>query len=83
MNIVAKQITMQGFIVNNPGFGPAHAKEHQEKLQAWLGDGSVKAKLHITDGIDNGPEAFVGMLQGENFGKAVLRVKGESAGSNN
>ncbi|EQL02817.1 zinc-binding dehydrogenase [Ophiocordyceps sinensis CO18] len=83
MNIVAKQITMQGFIVNNPGFGPAHAKEPQEKLQEWLGDGSVKAKLHITDGIDNGPEAFVGMLQGENFGKAVLRVKGESAGSNN
>lgn len=81
MHMVAKQITMQGFIVFSPGFGPAYAKEHQEKLQEWLGDGSVKAKLHVTDGIEKGPEAFVGMLQGENFGKAVLRIRSESAGS--
>ncbi|KAM4063757.1 zinc-binding dehydrogenase [Hirsutella rhossiliensis] len=81
MHIVAKQITMQGFLVTNPDFGPAYAKEHQEKLQEWLGDGSIKAKLHVTDGIDKSAEAFVGMLRGENFGKAVLRIKGESAGS--
>ncbi|PNY27080.1 Zinc-type alcohol dehydrogenase-like protein [Tolypocladium capitatum] len=73
--IVPRQITMQGFIVTNPGFGPAHHEEHQEKLAGWLADGSVKAKLDVTEGIDNAAEGFVGMLKGNNFGKAVLKLK--------
>lgn len=44
-------------------------------MQEWLADGSVKAKLSITEGIDNAADGFVGMLQGKNFGKAVLNVK--------
>lgn len=40
----------------------------------WLSEGSFKAKVSITNGIDNGPEGFVGMLQGKNFGKAVLKI---------
>lgn len=74
-HLFAKQILMQGFLVGQPGFGPAYGAEHQEKLQKWLADGSVKAKLHITEGIDHAAEGFVGMLKGENFGKAVLRIK--------
>ncbi|PHH92738.1 hypothetical protein CDD83_5567 [Cordyceps sp. RAO-2017] len=77
MYVVSKQILMQGFIVSMPGFGPAYAQEHQEKLQAWLADGSVKAKLAVTDGIDRAADGFVGMLKGDNFGKAVLRIKGD------
>jgi NADPH-dependent curcumin reductase CurA len=30
--------------------------------------------MSVTDGIDNAPEGFVGMLQGKNFGKAVLKI---------
>ncbi|KAJ3535030.1 hypothetical protein NM208_g7302 [Fusarium decemcellulare] len=75
MQLVTKQITMQGFLVGNPKFGPAYAKEHQENLQPWLADGSVKAKLFITDGIDNAADGFIGMLEGKNFGKAVLKIK--------
>lgn len=74
MNIISKQILVQGFIVNNPAFGPAYSKEHQEKLSKWLADGSIKAKLAVTEGIDNAAEGFVGMLQGRNFGKAVLKI---------
>ncbi|KJZ75861.1 hypothetical protein HIM_04685 [Hirsutella minnesotensis 3608] len=81
VNIVSQQITMQGFIVSKPDYGPAYAKEHQEKLQAWLADGSVKAKLSVTEGIDKAADAFVGMLRGENFGKAVLKIKGGRDGS--
>ncbi|KAH7238018.1 NADP-dependent leukotriene B4 12-hydroxydehydrogenase [Fusarium solani] len=73
--IVSKQIVMQGFIVFNPEFGPAYYKEHQESLQKWLAEGSIKVKLSVTDGISNAAEGFVGMLEGKNFGKAVLKVK--------
>ncbi|KAK2609699.1 hypothetical protein N8I77_003188 [Diaporthe amygdali] len=74
MHIVTKRITMQGFIVGDPGFGPAYAQEHQEKVQSWLADGSFKAKVHVTDGIDNAAEGFLGLLEGKNFGKAVLKI---------
>lgn len=68
---------MRGFIVSDPGFGDKYAKEHQERMQQWLAEGSVKAKLSETDGIDKAAEGFVGMLEGKNFGKAVLKIKDE------
>ncbi|GJN76934.1 hypothetical protein PLIIFM63780_000422 [Purpureocillium lilacinum] len=74
MYIVTKQILFQGFIVSKPGFGPAYYKEHQETLSKWLADGSVKAKLDVVEGIDNAAEGLVGMLEGKNFGKAVLKI---------
>lgn len=75
MHLVGKRLLMQGFIVSDPDFGPAYAKEHQEKVQKWLAEGSMKAKLHVTEGIDYAAEAFVGMLEGKNFGKAILKIR--------
>ena len=74
-HVVSKRITMEGFIVGDKDFGPAYAKEHQENLQKWLADGSVKAKLSVTEGIDNAAEGLVGIFQGKNFGKAVLKIR--------
>lgn len=73
--IIAKTLEVIGFLVGKPGYGPAYTKEHQEKMQQWLADGSFKSKLHITEGIDNAAHGLVGMLNGENFGKAVLKIK--------
>ncbi|KAL2151664.1 hypothetical protein VTH82DRAFT_6762 [Thermothelomyces myriococcoides] len=75
--VVAKRLTMRGFIVGDPGFGDKYARDHQERLQQWLAEGSVKAKLHVVDGIDNAAEGLVGIFEGKNFGKAVLKVKDE------
>ncbi|OAL47327.1 NAD(P)-binding protein [Pyrenochaeta sp. DS3sAY3a] len=74
MQVVAKRITIRGFIVSDENMGPRHAKEHQEKLQKWLAEGSFKARISVTEGIDGAAEGFLGMLEGRNFGKAVLRI---------
>ena len=74
IQFVSKRLTMRGFIVSDANMGPNYVKEHQEKLQKWLADGSFKAKLSITEGIDNGIDGFLGMLRGDNFGKAVLQI---------
>jgi len=66
---------MQGFIVGKKDFGPAYYQEHQDHVQKWLRDGDIKAKLSITEGIDNAAEGLIGIFKGENFGKAVLKVK--------
>lgn len=42
-----------------------------------LADGSVKAKIHLTEGIDKAADGFIDMLEGRNFGKAVLKIKDE------
>jgi NADPH-dependent curcumin reductase CurA len=74
MHVVGKRLTIRGFIVGDEAMGPKHAKEHSEKMQKWLSEGSFKAKLHTTEGIDNAVDGFLGMLKGDNFGKAVLQI---------
>ncbi|RAL16317.1 MDR family NADP-dependent oxidoreductase [Aspergillus homomorphus CBS 101889] len=74
MNVVGKRIRMQGFIVGDENMGPKYAKERNERVSAWLLDGSIKTKEHIATGIENGPEALVSMLRGGNHGKAILKI---------
>lgn len=74
MYIVGKRITFRGFIVGDQNMGPLYLEERNKNVAKWLSEGTFKAKTSVTDGIDNGPEGFVGMLQGKNFGKAVLRI---------
>ena len=74
MQIVAKRLKIQGFIVGDANMGPNYAKEHQEKLQKWISEGTFKAQQSVTVGIDNAIDGFLGMLQGKNFGKAVLQI---------
>lgn len=74
MQVVAKRIKMQGFIVTDENMGPRYSEDHQKNVQKWLHEGTFKASIHVTEGIDNAAEGFVGMLKGENFGKAVLEI---------
>lgn len=72
--VIGKRLLMQGFIVSDPNMGPKYAKEHHEKVAKWIHEGTFKAKQSVTEGIDNAPDGFLGMLKGENFGKAVLKI---------
>lgn len=73
-NIVWKRLKMQGFIVGDPDMGPKYAKEHQEKVGKWIHDGSFIVQQSVTNGIDKAVDGFLGMLKGENFGKAILTI---------
>ena len=74
-SIVSKRIKMQGFIVGDPNMGPKYATEHEKNVSKWISDGTFKAQQSITEGIDNAIGGLLGMLRGENFGKAVLTIK--------
>jgi NADPH-dependent curcumin reductase CurA len=74
MQVIAKRLTMRGFIVGDANMGPKHYKDHQEKLQKWLSEGTFKAKFSVTEGIDNAVDGLLGMLSGKNFGKAILQI---------
>ena len=65
---------MQGFVVPDANMGPKYREEFIENIAKWIHDGSFKVKEDVTVGIDNAATAFVGMLEGKNFGKAVLKI---------
>lgn len=71
--VLVKRVTMRGFIVGDPGMGDIYTKEHQERVQKWIKEGSFKVLIHETVGIDNGAEGLVGIFHGKNKGKAVLK----------
>lgn len=73
-NIVGKRITFRGFIVSDPDMGPKYAVEHQKNVAKWISDGTFKVQQSVTVGIDNAVKGFLGMLRGDNFGKAVLMI---------
>ena len=70
-----KRLKMRGFIVGDPDMGPKYAVEHKKNVSQWIHDGTFIAQQSITEGIDNAVDGFVGMLKGENFGKAVLTIR--------
>lgn len=70
--ILQKRIRVQGFIVFD------HYEERfdafQREMGAWVASGAVKLREDRVEGLENAPEAFIGLLQGRNFGKLVVRV---------
>jgi len=72
--IIGKRLVVRGFIVGDPDMGPKYSEEHQQNCQKWLKEGSLKANMHVVQGIENGPDGLVGLFEGRNFGKAVLEI---------
>lgn len=66
-----KQLTMRGFIVKrySDRFG-----EGMMQLLQWSGEGSIKYRETVTEGFENMPQAFIEMLEGECFGKAIVKA---------
>jgi NADPH-dependent curcumin reductase CurA len=73
--ILIKRITMQGFIIFED-YGHRYNEFAKDMLQ-WLSTGQIKYREHLVDGLERAPEAFIGMLGGQNFGKLVIRVNDE------
>lgn len=70
--ILRKKIKMQGFIIFD-NFAHLYPQFAQE-MTTWIKDGKVKYREEMIDGLENAPEAFIGLLNGENFGKRVIHV---------
>jgi NADPH-dependent curcumin reductase CurA len=62
---------MEGFLVSDY----AHRfDEAAGKLARWVAEGKLRWREHVTEGLENAPAAFIGLLHGENRGKALVKV---------
>jgi hypothetical protein len=43
-------------------------------LSGWINEGKLKYRESITEGLDSSVDAFIGMLQGKNFGKTMVKI---------
>ncbi|ODN42246.1 NADP-dependent oxidoreductase [Piscirickettsia litoralis] len=70
--LLIKRIKMQGFIVFDD-YGHRYG-EFSQAMTEWLNEGKIKYKEDRVDGLENAVGAFIGLLEGKNFGKLVVRV---------
>jgi len=69
--LVKKSSLMQGFIVSD--FSDKH-REAINQLSEWLNEDKLKYEETIEEGFDNIPQAFLGLFEGKNKGKMVVKV---------
>jgi len=68
---VRKRLKIQGFIVSDHA---ALRPEYLAMAAPLVRAGQLKYREDIVDGMDSAPAAFIGLLQGRNFGKLIIRL---------
>lgn len=71
ISMVKKRLKFHGFIV---GDFMGETKEFLDVMVPLVLSGKIKAKEDIVKGIENAPQAFIGLLQGKNFGKLIIEI---------
>jgi hypothetical protein len=72
-----RRVRVQGFIIFED-YGPRFG-DFQKQMSEWFTGGKIKYREDIVEGLDRAPEAFIGLLEGKNFGKLVVQVAPRSS----
>lgn len=70
--LLIKRIKMQGFIIFDD-YGHRYG-EFAAQMTQWLSEGKIHYREHLVEGLESAPEAFIGLLEGKNFGKLVIKT---------
>jgi len=71
MRIIAARIRLKGFIVFD--YFPRMAEFYAE-MGPWVANGTVKSRETVVEGLENTPDAFLGLFKGENIGKMLVKL---------
>ena len=71
MRVIAARIRMRGFIVFD---FQAKMGDFYRDMGPWLASGAVKSKETVIDGLEQTPDAFLGLFSGANTGKMLVRL---------
>lgn len=70
--VLKKRIRLQGFIIAQDYGHRIH--EFQQEMGKWVKEEKIHYREQLVDGFDNAPQALIGLLEGKNFGKVVVRL---------
>jgi NADPH-dependent curcumin reductase CurA len=71
MRTIAMRIRLKGFIVFD--YFPRLAEFYAE-MGPWVASGAVKSKETVVEGLDNTLDAFLGLFEGANTGKMLVKL---------
>jgi NADPH-dependent curcumin reductase CurA len=71
MRVIAARIRLKGFIVFD--YFPRMA-EFYAAMGRWVADGTVESRETVVEGLENTPQAFLGLFRGENTGKMLIKL---------
>jgi NADPH-dependent curcumin reductase CurA len=69
--LITKRARVEGFLV---GDYDHRREEATRRLARWVADGKLAYRETITEGLENAPDAFLGLFDGENIGKQLVQV---------
>ncbi len=70
-NMIYSRVRMEGFVASDFG----HLREQFEAdMTGWLKAGQIKYQETILDGFERAPEGLIGLFEGRNAGKMLIRV---------
>jgi NADPH-dependent curcumin reductase CurA len=70
--VLTKNMTLRGFF--NTEFAEEHYPQFLRTVSDGIADGRIKYREDVTEGLERAPRAFLDLLRGQNFGKAVVKV---------
>jgi len=73
-SVLRKRLLLRGFIVWD--FAAREADFLREATE-WVRAGRIKYREDVVAGLENAPAAFLGLLQGKNFGKMLVKIAAE------
>jgi NADPH-dependent curcumin reductase len=71
LSVLRKRLLLRGFIVSDFAL---KQPDFLRDVGEWVSASRIKYREDIVDGLENAPAAFLGLLQGKNFGKMLVRV---------
>lgn len=74
-NMIYNRVTMKGFVVYE--FFDMR-DQFLADMHQWIAEGKMKYQETIMQGVENAPNAMIGLLQGENSGKMLVQIGPET-----
>lgn len=72
--VLSRSLTIRGFIQREFA---KQMPEFRQEMAGWIREGKVRYREDVVEGLEAAPEAFIGLLEGKNFGKLLVRVAPE------
>ncbi len=73
--LIVRQAKVEGFLVSQ--FADRYEEAYRQ-LSTWLREKRLKYREDVVEGLENAPKAFIGMLEGRNIGKQLVKIAGQA-----